>query len=278
MSPPIRDGSGNSIGAIRLGDGSEISEVRTGAGDVLFGATTIADSALTQDLVAWYRFEDGDARDYASNAEFPNVTWGDSTAYDGTVNGVSFQPSGGVTDFENGGNSGAFQGDGTGADGITVNGISGFGNDQPHTICFWIRLDSFSGYPVFLGNDSSNNSSGIGILSSTEWNWFFFGNDIKYDPSSEISSGTYAHVALSYEGGGKDPANETFYANANPMPVVDDNSTGNTSALPDPAPFSMLFDNQRDRPEIEGEMDDIRIYNRALTQSEVSDIYNATKP
>jgi len=38
MSPPIRDGSGNSIGSIRLGDGTEISEVRTGAGDVLFSA------------------------------------------------------------------------------------------------------------------------------------------------------------------------------------------------------------------------------------------------
>jgi len=38
MSPPIREGSGDSIGSIRLGDGSEISEVRTGAGDVLFSA------------------------------------------------------------------------------------------------------------------------------------------------------------------------------------------------------------------------------------------------
>jgi len=38
MSPPIRDGSGNTIGAIRLGDGTEISEVRTGGGDVLFSA------------------------------------------------------------------------------------------------------------------------------------------------------------------------------------------------------------------------------------------------
>jgi len=38
MSPPIRDGSGDSIGSIRLGDGTEISEVRTGAGDVLFSA------------------------------------------------------------------------------------------------------------------------------------------------------------------------------------------------------------------------------------------------
>ena len=39
MSPPIRDGSGDSIDSIRLGDGSEISEVRTGAGDVLFSAS-----------------------------------------------------------------------------------------------------------------------------------------------------------------------------------------------------------------------------------------------
>jgi len=38
MSPPIREGSGDSIGSIRLGDGSEISEVRTGAGDVLFSS------------------------------------------------------------------------------------------------------------------------------------------------------------------------------------------------------------------------------------------------
>lgn len=68
----------------------------------------IPDSALTQNLVAWYRFEDGDARDYASNAEFPDVTWGDSTAHDGTVNGATYDSSGGVTDFDNGANSGAF--------------------------------------------------------------------------------------------------------------------------------------------------------------------------
>jgi len=48
MSPPIRDGSGNSINSIRLGDGSEISEVRTGAGDVLFSASAIPDSVTNQ--------------------------------------------------------------------------------------------------------------------------------------------------------------------------------------------------------------------------------------
>jgi hypothetical protein len=52
MSPPIRDGSGSSIGSIRLGDGSEISEVRTGAGDVLFSA--IPDSVVANGRASEY--------------------------------------------------------------------------------------------------------------------------------------------------------------------------------------------------------------------------------
>jgi len=47
MSPPIRDGLGNDIGAIRLGDGTEISEVRTGAGDVVF-SSAIPDTVVSR--------------------------------------------------------------------------------------------------------------------------------------------------------------------------------------------------------------------------------------
>jgi len=52
MSPPIRDGSGNSIESIRLGDGSEISEVRTGAGDVVFSEFEIPDKLADYDAAA----------------------------------------------------------------------------------------------------------------------------------------------------------------------------------------------------------------------------------
>jgi len=61
MSPPIRDGSGNSIGSIRLGDGSEIAEVRTGAGDVLFSASAIPSSAVARYTVKQLSLNDGDA-------------------------------------------------------------------------------------------------------------------------------------------------------------------------------------------------------------------------
>jgi len=61
MSPPIRDGSGSSIGAIRLGDGSEIAEVRTGAGDVLFSAIRDApNNAIHQYHVSSFNASVGD--------------------------------------------------------------------------------------------------------------------------------------------------------------------------------------------------------------------------
>jgi len=62
MSPPIRDGSGSSIGSIRLGDGSEIAEVRTGAGDVVF-------SAIPDSVVAQY-----DATQAASTGSISSIT------------------------------------------------------------------------------------------------------------------------------------------------------------------------------------------------------------
>jgi len=74
MSPPIRDGSGSSIGAIRLGDGSEIAEVRTGAGDVVFSANTIVDN-----------FEDDNATPagpYDSGETISDYYSGDVSGYD----------------------------------------------------------------------------------------------------------------------------------------------------------------------------------------------------
>jgi len=61
MSPPIRDGSGSSIGSIRLGDGSEISEVRTGAGDVLFSAGPPDSGVALYDARSLTGFSDGDS-------------------------------------------------------------------------------------------------------------------------------------------------------------------------------------------------------------------------
>jgi len=89
MSPPIRDGSGSSIGSIRLGDGTEISEVRTGAGDVLFSGDSVIDSMEDQDKAEYFDFFQGS-----------NVQVSTARASDGTA---SFEWVGNATIYSNSG-------------------------------------------------------------------------------------------------------------------------------------------------------------------------------
>jgi len=91
MSPPIRDGSGNDIGAIRLGDGSEISEVRTGAGDVLFSAGPSTVPITSSSTLLAYGSRDNNVYVHDVGGGFPlNSTL--SQAGDQVLSGVSFSP------------------------------------------------------------------------------------------------------------------------------------------------------------------------------------------
>jgi hypothetical protein len=76
--------------------------------DLIVNVLDIPESVKAQDLVAWYRFEDGDARDYTSSEEYSHIKWGDSTSYNGQTQNINYNSTGGVTDFQNGTNSGAF--------------------------------------------------------------------------------------------------------------------------------------------------------------------------
>jgi len=141
MSPPIREGSGNSIGSIRLGDGTEISEVRTGAGDVLFSA--IPDSGDYQ----WHINEGG------GTTLNPNL--GDVTA---TISGASW-----VSDSQ------------------SVGGYHLSHNDDkwqmdspalstPFTVAGWVRFDSMTSFEEGIAADDSStwyvSSDGDGALTT----------------------------------------------------------------------------------------------------------------
>jgi len=96
MSPPIRDGSGNSIGSIRLGDGTEISEVRTGAGNLVFSAAPpLPSSAIFQvDPVASFSSADdgasitGSIPDESGNGNDLSNAQGGATVVNNGINGV----------------------------------------------------------------------------------------------------------------------------------------------------------------------------------------------
>jgi len=155
MSPPIRDGSGNSIGSIRLGDGSEISEVRTGAGDVLF-------SAIPDSTIHHWPIDAGSGSNLTD--EVGNV--------DATINGASWvndSDKGSVLDFNSSNNEDVTTDsnvslDVAGSNGFTISALikPSFGNTS----------NTSSG--IFRWIDGGNNNWEIswdGGASAWRWGW-----------------------------------------------------------------------------------------------------------
>jgi len=234
----------------------------------------IPDSALTQDLVAWYRFEDGDARDYASSAEFPNVTWGDSTAYDGTVNGPTHQSNGGVTDFDSGASSGYFVFD----DGDIIE-IPADLHDRPDrnqeiTMMAWVKGDfnNNSYYSIFGGGDHFR-STGLTVKRSGAFPpgpafSVIIDDDLEVQSLSSIPDTSYHHWCGRWDGN-----NAEFYfdgINASNASATGTNSKRNVNTQ-----IGALSSNFHDS---DFEIDDARIYNTALSESQINDIFNNTKP
>jgi len=148
MSPPIRDGSGSSIGSIRLGDGTEISEVRTGAGDVLFSATSIPDSAVHR----W---------------KLDDVSTGTVTdsvgSFDGTVNGTTSV-------------SGTFQGgsasqssSGTSNQYIDLGNLTILDENRTSALSVAFTIDGFTennSFPRFIGAADGGPANGYSVFYS----------------------------------------------------------------------------------------------------------------
>jgi hypothetical protein len=243
-------------------------------GDQVFGGA-IPDSLLTQDLVAWYRFEDGDARDYASSAEFPDVTWGDPTAYDGTVNRATFQSSDGVTDFESGANSGAFSFNNNNNEFIDISSVSSSSNINfqsfPFTAMIWANANSFTDPDgQFIGGEDNGErvwNIAMADISTVSFATFD-GNGqkviVNLDPTQ------WHHYAMSIDSGGI----ITGYLDGQQVGTT---STGNL-ANSSPEIYMGAADFGDSAGYYDGLLDDARIYNKVLTDQEISDIYTFTEP
>jgi hypothetical protein len=195
-----------------------------------------------------YRFEDGDARDYI----------GDD---DGTVNGATYLSSGGVTDPDTGANSGAFEGDGNN-DYITFpKSLS-----TPHTLSMWVKLDVNSPTQKMLYAGYSNGDKALVREKSAGG---------EFQLVTELS-GTFYNV-------------ETFVADTNwhlhTVTVsdtsveyfIDANSKGSVTSR-SRTMDSLIALSNGSNGYTQGVVDDLIVTNSVLTSSEITDIYNATKP
>jgi len=263
MSPPIFNPDGSEVSEIVLPDGSTASEVIDPDGNVVFEAEPdIPDSVLTQDLVAWYRFEDGDARDYTNDLD---ATFADSTAYDGIVNNQTYQSSAGVTDFKTGSNSGAFEfngGSGSSGTAITFPDVIN-GNDNISAMC-WVNVSNINDGNLYA---LSLRESQYFEFGGANGDWLFKagGNDNTSTVSNSAVSNTWVHLALTTSS-----STATCYVNGSNVSTFSIGSRNGNEAN--------TIGGRKEEQYVDGLIDDVRVYNRELTASEINDIYNATEP
>jgi len=257
MSPPIREGSGDSIGSIRLGDGSEISEVRTGAGDVLFSASTIPDSITNR----WAATE-GSGSTLSASKGAVNMSLNFSTWVTGTqFNGDTAPDADGSDDIA------------TTTSNINVNGSQA-------TVCFWTDgLDSGGSFSGLRNTRPDKNLPTNGHVTFLEQNETtlglrYFNNGSKNDVFRGLTipdaSSTQLFFAVVINGD-----NGTVYV----YDINGQQATGSGTATrgqTGDVPLSMMAGVG---DHTEGAFDDVvASTTSALSQSEVEQVLNNTGP
>jgi hypothetical protein len=225
-------------------------------------------------LVAWYPF---DSDTYGGlNAHDVTATLGgsgDDTAYDGTVNGVTYQSSGGVTDINAGVNSGEFDFDGTN-DFIEIPPTTGFDLNNV-TMSFWTNFEPAprgTNYRfIFRGSlgQSSSNSSFEFTYRETDGMKMLIGDGSTNVNTTtlNVSTNSDEHVAGTYDG-----STIKVYINGNLETSI------STSITPEQDGDRLLIGTGENDRYLDGTMDDVRIYNTALSATQINQIYLNTEP
>jgi len=258
-------------------DGQDVQEI-TVDGQTVFTAQTLP--VAYSNLVAWWPF---DAATYGgSNLDDVTGILGgsaDNTAYNGTfaAGTGSHDGNGGVTDINAGANSGGFELSSTIARVDFgpipfVNGMTNF------TIAFWLNRAFFKDFANPITSQNNNtppDRSRIEITSNSNVYDYFDGSGIDSlintsTPIANNVTSNYHHFVLTADG-----TTVQTYENGNASVNVSQNGPW----FAPEAEFTMgARESTSSGPAIQGLYDDVRLYNRALTASEVSQIYQNTQP
>jgi hypothetical protein len=228
-------------------------------------SNAIPDSVLTKNLVAWYRFEDGDARDYTATL---NATFADSTAYDGTVTGATHNTTGGVTDFKNGSSSGVFEFTGSGEiiDNTSISNVTG---GASKSLTYWVNHDNLStgAHQVNLGDRVVDGEVFGTYNQSGDLSFLAYGAGFDYDTGINLSAdGNWDHIAVTYDG-----STVNTYFNGSLTPTTGKSRSLNTQA-------GIQIGGGPEFSSLDGSIDDVRVYSKELSGTEVNDIYNESEP
>jgi len=255
-------------------DGTDVQEI-TVDGDVVFSGQQLP--VAYSNLVAWYPF---DSAEYGgSNSDDVTAILGgsgDDTAYDGTVNGASYQSSGGVTDINAGANSGGFDFDGS-DDYIELG--SDF-SETSHTKCAWVEIRSATQnqrlFGAVGGGQAKYTFVALNNFGGSNNVFYIFDDGVtSFDDiiTGTYSTNTYTHVAITYDASTSSNNCEMYLDGVSQGTASKSSSLQMLGDEPE-----WISDGVADDVYIDGFVDDYRIYDKALSQSEINQIIDNTEP
>jgi hypothetical protein len=250
-------------------DGQDVEEI-TVDGQTVFTAETLP--VAYSNLIAWYPFDSsfyGGSNPDDVTALFNSGQSGDSTAYDGTVNGATYQSSAGVTDINAGGSSGAFDFDGSNDYIETSNMPSSILGSNSKTLMYWVEFDNTdTQHTVAFGTASVGGSFGF-YQDSGNLEFYGFGSDnFDYDTGHNFTTGVFEHHAVTYDG-----STVNTFVDGQPTPTTGVSRSLNTASN------GLYIGTRQDIARFfNGRIDDVRVYDTDLSAQQIQDVYDNTEP
>lgn len=138
---------------------------------------------------------------------------------------------------------------------------------SPRTLCAWVKSDdtTFEGnadHVINYGTANTNQSFGFMIHTGNQWRFFGFGGSVDFDTGVSVDTNWHYHC-LTYDG-----TTVIYYYDA--ANVASQPRTLATTG------GSMTFGTRQDlgaANEFNGKIDEVRLYTRALSASEISQLY-----
>ena len=156
--------------------------------------------------------------------------------------------------------------------------LNGLG--QPHTVEMVFSCNVNQGSiggrkdPFSIGNSSTHQYSALDV-NSGNMNWYFYSKDTTFTNSPLMVANQFYHIVLSYAGGYSNNTNKKVWING----IQQTLSAGvnETPLLPNNPNFSVGRDRGRNTAYWPGEIPVWKVYQRAFTEDEVKENFNAYK-
>ena len=185
-------------------------------------------------------------------------------SYDGTPTNVNFNVAGKF------GNAGSFNGSNSKIE-LANLGIAG---SSARTISAWVNVSSLASHQTIFqfGSNASKSRFGIDITTAGKIEVTTFGRDITTS-ATQITTGNWHHVVVLYNGGSIEGANTDIYIDGSVVSVSNAGTTTSSLSTTN-SNYSIGCDTLNSRHFFNGSIDQVRIFNRAITSTEVETLYN----